>query len=180
MTVANAGELLEAVRTRAGLARALSRHAYGMRRWIDVIGGKLQLFDAPADKALAARLVGDNGRHMLLFRERAQALGDDPDAYTAPPSGEAIYDRLEALDDPAAVAAFALGSLDHFAALISLYRDAADPLTDGVLAEVEADVAEQRRLLGRLADGGAGEARQEAESMYETRELTEVDGYRGA
>ena len=163
--------------TPSALARCLARHAYGMRRWVQVIGGKLALFERPEDLAVAARLVGDNARHMALFRERAAALGADPDAYRAPPAGEAIYDRLEELADPTEIAAFALGSLDHFAELLSVYREAADADTAAVIEQVAADVREHRALLGPLA-GGAGEGlRAEAGRMYEDRERVEVPGY---
>ena len=94
MSLANAAELRDVVADPRALGCAFARHAYGMRRWVDLIGAKLALFSDPQAKALAARLVGDNARHMLIFRERAVALGYEPDSYRAPGEGEAFYERL--------------------------------------------------------------------------------------
>ncbi len=54
--------------------------------------------DPEAQGAASRTLVADNARHMLLFRERAAAHGVDPDAYTCPDEGEAIYERIDELD----------------------------------------------------------------------------------
>lgn len=179
MTIANSDELRGVLAVPPALGRCLARHAYGMHRWVVQIGRKLELFERPEDLAVAARLVGDNARHMLLLRERASALGADPDGYRAPREGEAIYDRLEELTDPANIAAFALGSLDHFRALLLIYRGVADGTTAAVIDQVLADVEEHRGLLRGLL-GGSGEAhRAEAEGLYEARELVEVEGYAG-
>jgi hypothetical protein len=177
MTLANAEELREVVSEPRGLARALARHAYGMRCWVDLIGARLALFEEPEAKALAARLVADNARHMLLFREQAAALGADPDAYRVPPEGEAIYDRLAELEDAREIAAFALGSLEHFGELLAAYRTAADPASAGVIDSVAADVDEHRAALRRLLGGDPGSLRLEAKRMYEARELVEVGSY---
>lgn len=177
MTVANAGQVRAALCEPSALGGAFARHAYGMRRWVDQIGRKLELFVRPEAKALAARLVGDNARHMLLFRERAGALGIDPDSYRAPVEGEAIYERLERLTDPVDIAAFALGSLDHFSELLAVYRSPADGESAAVIEQVAADVEEHRALLRSLLGGEGEQLRREAERLYEARELVEVEGY---
>jgi hypothetical protein len=177
MTLANPEELREAVSEPRGLANALARHAYGMRCWVDLIGARLALFEEPEGKALAARLVADNARHMLLFRERAAALGAHPDTYRAPAEGEAIYERLAELGDAREIAAFALGSLEHFGELLSVYRSAADPESASAIDRVAADVDEHRAGLRRLLGEDPGDLRHEAERMYEARELVEVGSY---
>ena len=177
MTLANAAELRTTLSGPRALGRVFARHAYGMRCWVDEIGRKLASFEEPEAKALAARLVGDNARHMLLFRERSVALGVDADAYRAPEEGEAIYDRLRELTDPVAIAAFALGSLDHFGELLDVYGSAADGENARVIERVAADVEEHRALLRSLLADRGGEPRREAERLYESRELVEVGLY---
>ena len=63
---------------------------------------------------------------MNLFRARALAHGVDPDAYVAPPEGEAIYERIEVIDDFDELVAYAAGSLDHFGQLLDAYAAGAD------------------------------------------------------
>jgi hypothetical protein len=75
VTVANVEELRRTLGQPSALARCLARHAYGMRRCVQLIGGQLALVVRPGDLAVAARLVGDNARHMLLFRECRALLG---------------------------------------------------------------------------------------------------------
>ena len=178
MALANAEELRTTLTgSPHALGRVFARHAYGMRSWVDQIGRKLSLFERPEAKATAARIVGDNARHMLLFRERAAALGIDPDAYRVPPEGEAIYERLEQLVDPAEIAAFALGSLEHFSELLAAYRGAAHGESAAVIDAVAADVDEHRAALRALLRGEPEERRREAERLYEARELAEVRSY---
>lgn len=177
MSVSNAEEMARVLREPRALGACLARHAYGMRCWVVLIGRTLERFEQPGDLAVAARLVGDNARHMLLFRERAMALGVDPDGYRAPPEGEAIYARLEALIDTGEMAAFALGSLDHFGELLAIYRDVADVRTTAVIDEVRADVDLHRALLGGLTGARGHALRLEAQALYEARELVEVARY---
>jgi hypothetical protein len=178
MSVANADELGGVLAAPGALGRCLARHAFGMRCWVELVGRALGRFERPADLAVAARLVGDNARHMLLFRERAIALGADPDAYRAPPAGAAIYERLEGLEEASSMAALALGSLDHFSELLSIYRSVADRGTSAVIDEVRADVDLHRALLGGLVGAGGHALRAEAQRLYRARELVEVKGYR--
>lgn len=178
MSVANAEELRSVLVEREALGRCLARHAFGMRCWVELIGRTLGRFEHPVDLAVAARLVGDNARHMLLFRSRAVALGVDPDEYRAPPVGAVIYERLEGLTDSKDMTAFALGSLDHFGELLHIYRSVADDDTSAAIDQVLADVDEHRALLGGLLGGRGGVLRAEAELLYRERELLEVEGYR--
>ena len=80
----------------------------------------------PPTRRCSPTLVATNARHMMLFRERAAANGTDPDAYTCPDEGEAIYDRIPELYGADELVGYALGSLDHFAELLAVYRAAAD------------------------------------------------------
>jgi hypothetical protein len=148
-----------------------------MRCWVELFGRTLGRFESPEDLAVAARLVGDNARHMLLFRERASALGADPDGYRAPRAGAVIYERLEGLGESRDMAAFALGSLDHFSELLAIYRGVADRGTSFAIDEVRADVELHRALLGGLAGHGGHALRAEAQRLYEEREPIEVRGY---
>src|SRR6186997_1223144 len=125
MALENVSELSEVLAERARLGRVFARHAYGMRAWDDLFSARVPAVEDPDAKALLAQLVADNARHMLLFRERAVAHGIDPDAYACPPEGEAIYERIPELGTLDELAGYALGSLDHFAQLLGVYRAAA-------------------------------------------------------
>src|SRR5918912_1369129 len=94
MALQNADELARVLDRSAHLGPVFARHAYGMRAWVDLFSAHVADLPDPADKALLAALVAVNARHMLLFRERARALGTDPDAYACPDEGEAIYERI--------------------------------------------------------------------------------------
>lgn len=180
MPLANAAELRDIVADPRALGCAFARHAYGMRRWVDLIGAKLALFSDPEAKALAANLVGDNARHMLIFRARATALGYEPDAYRAPHEGEAIYDRLERLDDPVEITAFALGSLDHFGELLAIYRSGADAESAAAIDRVADDVEAHRTALRARLPARSGDLQAEAGRLYEARELIEAGVYAGS
>src|SRR5438477_11771201 len=134
MALENVSELSRVLAERERLGKVFARHAYGMRAWVDLFSARVPAVGDPAAKALLARLVADNARHMNLFRERAIAHGVDPDAYLAPIEGEALYERLDELTDLREVEAFALGSLDHFAELLAIYAAAA---RDGHCAAIE-------------------------------------------
>ena len=131
----------------------------------------------PDDKALLAGLIAVNARHMLLFRERAAANGTDPDAYTCPDEGEAIYDRIPGLSGAGELVGYALGSLDHFAELLTVYRGAADG--------DDAEAIDTRPRRRRPRAGGAARPRRrrrrglaaEAHELYRVRELAEVPRY---
>ena len=113
---------------------------------------------------------------MNLFRARAIAHGVDPDAYVAPPEGEAIYERIEIIDDFDELVAYAAGSLDHFGQLLDTYAAGAE-------GEDAATIADRRRrqrprpAAPRRADGMAAAAQRrelDAHELYRRRELVET------
>jgi hypothetical protein len=71
------------------IGKVFARHAYGMRRWVDLFAARVPLTPDPQAKQLLAEIVAANARHMNLFRARAIAHGVDPDAYVAPRSTSA-------------------------------------------------------------------------------------------
>jgi hypothetical protein len=177
MALENAAELAEVLRRRERLGRIFARHAYGMRAWVDLFSGRVAAIEAPEVKALVATLVADNARHMMLFRERAIAYGIDPDAYAAPAEGEVIYERISELDALDDALGYALGSLDHFEQLLSVYRDAATGDDLAVIEAVRADVTGMRRTLRGLVGPDAARFAAEAHELYRLRELVETPTY---
>ena len=177
MALDNAGELETVLRSRERLGRVFARHAYGMRAWVDLFSARVPAVADPEAKALIAELVADNARHMLAFRERAAAHGVDPDAYVCPPEGEAIYDRIDELTSLEDLLGYALGSLDHFDALLGVYLGAAGPEDAEVVAEVRADVARMRERLRPLVGPAAERLAGEAHELYRVRELAETPTY---
>jgi hypothetical protein len=177
MALENAAELEHILRAdERRLGRVFARHAYGMRAWVDLFSARIPGVEDPEVKALLATLVADNARHMLLFRERAQAHGVDPDAYGCPPEGEAIYERIPLLAGTEELAGYALGSLDHFGQLLGVYGRTAAPADRIAIAAVAADVERMREALRPLAAGGGAQAA-EAHERYRVRELAETPRY---
>ena len=177
MTLANADELLAVLEgdpDRIGVVFA--RHAYGMRRWVDLFAARVPGEPDPEAKQLLAELVANNARHMNLFRARALAHGVDPDAYVVPPEGEVIYERIEEMADLHALTGYAAGSLDHFAQLLATYAAAARGADAEVIAAVTADNDAARRRLAPLAAGAESRAA-EAHELYRRRELVETGAY---
>src|SRR5579875_832046 len=145
--VQNRSELEEALRGRLGAAFA--RHAYGMRRWVELFAARLPSITDPEIHRLVAQIVADNASHAELFRRRALAHGVDPDGYRCSPEGEAVYARLEPLELREALA-YALGSLEHFAELLDLYAGLAEDEADrAVLEQVR---SENERSIARLRE----------------------------
>ena len=162
----------------ARLGQVFARHAYGMLRWVDLFSARVALTPDPAAKELLAGIVAANARHMNLFRSRALAHGVDPDAYEAPREGEAIYERLDELDDFDDVVAYSQGSLDHFDQLLAVYAETAAGEDAAVIAAVRADNDAARGLLEPLALVGAvAGAGAEAHELYRRRELVETELY---
>jgi hypothetical protein len=113
---------------------------------------------------------------MNLFRARALAHGIDPDAYVAPPEGDAIYERIEVIGDLAELIAYAAGSLDHFGQLLDAYAAGAAGDDAATIALVAADNDAARARLTALmthAHSAAGEAHE----LYRRRELVETGLY---
>ena len=180
MALQNADELAVVLDRADHLGPVFARHAYGMRAWVDLFSAHVAGLPDPADKALLATLVAVNARHMLLFRDRAAAHGTDPDAYVCPDEGEAIYVRIPELSGADELVGYALGSLDHFAELLTVYRGAADGTDAEAIDGVRADVDRARaELRDRAGDDGEAFAA-EAHELYRVRELAEVPRYEHA
>jgi len=177
MTLANDDELAAVLGDRELLGKVFARHAYGMRRWVDLFAARIAAA-SPADKELVAGLVADNARHMNLFRARAVAHGVDPDAYVCPPEGEVIYERIAALATLDECTGYALGSLDHFEQLLAVYRDAANGADAEAIDAVRSDVARARAQLRQRVTSAAAVARlDEAHELYRVREIAETPLY---
>jgi hypothetical protein len=172
----NRAELDAVLRRPKGLGRVLARHAYGMGRWVDLFAVRIPAVSDPRLKELVARLVADNARHMVLFRDRAVVHGVDPDTYRCPPAGAVIYERLAELDLDQSIG-YALGSLEHFAELLAAYSNAADgddaEVIDTVRAETQQTIALLRPLVAEVSSPLAGEAHE----RYRRRELIETPLY---
>jgi hypothetical protein len=177
MALDNAHELSAVLVSGERLGTVFARHAYGMRAWVDLFSVRVPAIADPQLKALVATLVADNARHMLLFRERAAALGVDPDAYACPPEGEAIYERIPELGSPDELLGYALGSLEHFAELLSVYRAAAGEADAAAIDRVRADVARMRAELRARSGPAAPRLVAEAHERYRVRELVETPRY---
>lgn len=172
----NRSELEQVLSDPDVLGAVFARHAYGMRRWVELFSQRIPQIDDPYVTALVAEIVATNARHTVMFRERAIAHGVDPDAYVCPPEGEQIYEQLEPLrgDD---TLAYALGSLEHFADLLAVYAEAAVDSDDAaVLSTVRAD---NDAALARLREftRPAGPAAAAAHELYRLRELAETPLY---
>src|ERR671928_1357602 len=169
MALQNADELAVVLDRADHLGPVFARHAYGMRAWVDLFSAHVAGLEDPADKTLLATLIATNARHMMLFRERAAANGADPDAYVCPDEGEAIYERIPALRGADALVGYALGSLDHFAELLAVYREAADGADAEAIDTVRADVDDARAQLRERAGDAAVRLADEAHERYRVR-----------
>ena len=161
---------------RGRLGAAFARHAYGMRRWVDLFAVRIPEIRDAYLAELVAEIVHNNARHARLFRERAIEHGIDPDMYVCPPEGEATYDGMPHNTDE--TLAYALGSLEHFGDLLAVYAEVADSLADAeVLAGVRADndraIAQLRELVGQDVSSAAATAHE----LYRVRELAEAPLY---
>jgi hypothetical protein len=177
MALQNADELAQVLDRADHLGPVFARHAYGMRAWVDLFSAHVGGLPDPADKTLLAALIATNARHMMLFRERAAATGTDPDAYACPDEGEVIYDRIPQLAGPDELVGYALGSLDHFAELLAVYRAAAGGADAAAIDTVRADVDDARAQLRARAGADAQALAAEAHERYRVRELAEVPRY---
>ncbi|MBV9917517.1 MAG: hypothetical protein JO153_13515 [Solirubrobacterales bacterium] len=172
----NRSELEQMLRGPGSLGAVFARHAYGMRRWVELFAVRLpQIADAQLTE-LVASIVCLNAKHTVLFRERALAHGVNPDAYVCPPEGQLIYERMAPLDAQQTLA-YALGSLEHFADLLAVYAEVARDQRDAeVLAAVRADndrsIARLREVVGHPAGPSAA-----AHELYRLRELAETPLY---
>jgi hypothetical protein len=177
--LANRDELLDVLTgDPRRIGKVFARHAYGMRRWVDLFSIRIPLTADPDAKQLLAELVATNARHMNLFRIRAIAHGVDPDAYVAPPEGDAIYERIEVIDDFDELVAYAAGSLDHFGQLLDAYAATATGEDAVTIAIVAADnEAALQRLLALMSEPHSASG--DAHELYRRRELVETGLYVG-
>src|SRR5262245_34298776 len=172
----NRAELEEVLRRPLGLGRALARHAYGMGRWVDLFAARIPAIRDPRLKELVARVVADNARHAVLFSDRALAHGVDPDAYSCPPEGELIYQRLAELDIEQSLA-YALGSLEHFAELLAAYAAGSEGNDAEVIGTVRSETDLTIALLRPLIESETSSLAAEAHERYRRRELVETPLY---
>jgi hypothetical protein len=177
--LANRDELLEVLGDDPRrIGKVFARHAYGMRRWVDLFSVRIPLTSDAQAKQLLAEVVAANARHMNLFRARAIAHGVDPDAYVAPPEGEAIYERIEVIEDFDELVAYAAGSLDHFGQLLDAYAASADGDDAETIAIVSADNDVARERLAAIMSRPHSAAF-DAHELYRLRELVETGLYVG-
>jgi hypothetical protein len=172
----NRSELEQVLRGPASLGTVFARHAYGMRRWVELFAVRIPEIEDAHLTELVAAIVSLNAKHTVLFRERALTHGVDPDAYVCPPEGAVIYERMAPLSADETLA-YALGSLEHFADLLAVYAEVASDERDiAVLAEVHADndrsIARLRAVVGQPAAPAA-----DAHELYRVRELAETPLY---
>ncbi len=160
------------------IGKVFARHAYGMRRWVDLFSARVPLTDDPDAKQLLAEIVAANARHMNLFRARAIAHGVEPDAYVAPPEGEAIYERIEVIENFDELVAYAAGSLDHFGQLLDTYAARATGEDAVTIAIVTADNDLARERLATVMSRPHSAAF-DAHELYRLRELVETGLYVG-
>lgn len=147
MSIRNPERFREALSNPKGLARAFSRHTYGMLSWVDLFGMKLKSIKGIELKLITSRIIADNAKHAMLFSERARELGENPEKYKPPQIGQKIYDILESYTDPIDEFAYAWGSLTHFSALLDIYRSVADPKSREIIEKVQRDVQEHLGIL---------------------------------
>ncbi len=178
MALQNRDELSSLLGGEVRLGWVFARHAYGMRAWVELFSPRVADIHDPELAALVSRVVRDNARHAEMFAARARAHGVDPDAYECPPEGEAIYLRLDELAEADEVVGYALGSLDHFEELLSVYAGVAEwPEDAAVIAEVRDDTTVARLALRSLAGPAAARLADEAHELYRLRELAETPLY---
>ena len=186
MSIRNSEELKQVLSDPKRLARAFSRHSYGMRAWVDLFTDKAKSVGDPEIKRMMEQVASDNEKHAALFSERARELGETPETYKPPEIGQRIYDILEDYDDVFDDFAYAWGSLIHFSELLSLYHSVADPESQAVIEQVEDDVVRHLSYLeeyfAKNADTPEKKERAReviavADKIYADREDEEIKWY---
>jgi len=186
VSIRNPEELKEVLSDPKRLARAFSRHTYGMNAWVDLFTEKLKTVDDPDIRNVMEQVVADNKKHSKLFSDRARELGETPETYKPPEIGQRIYDILETYDSVFDDFAYAWGSLIHFSALLSLYHSVADPESKAVIEQVEDDVIKHLSYLEEYFTANAdtpekkeraGEIVEVADNIYADREEEEIKWY---
>lgn len=186
MSIRDPGKLKEVLSDPKRLAKAFSRHTYGMLAWVDLFGDKLKSIKGLDDKLIVTKVIADNAKHAKLFSDRARELGEEPETYKPPEIGQKIYDILETYDNTLDDFAYAWGSLIHFSSLLSLYHSIADPQSQSVIEQVEDDVIGHLSYLEKYfethADTLEKRARAQeivniADKIYADREDEEIKWY---
>ena len=186
MSIRNPDKLKKVLSDPKRLAKAFSRHTYGMLAWVDLFGGKLKFIEDLDTKLVAARIIADNAKHAKLFRDRARELGEKPETYAPPEIGQRIYDILESYNDTFDEFAYAWGSLIHFSSLLDLYHGVADPKSQKVIEEVRNDVRAHLGYLEKYFELNSGtpekqrraeEVKMVADKIYADREDEEIKWY---
>jgi len=186
MSVRNPERLRKVLSDPKRLARAFSRHRYGMHAWVDLFGAKLKSIGDTDVKLVAAGIIADNARHAKLFSDRARELGETPGTYVPPRIGQEIYDILESYTDTFDELAYAWGSLVHFSELLDIYYSAADEGSRPVIEEVRKDVARHLKELEHYFERNADtpekkerveEIKSVADRIYADREDVEIEWY---
>ena len=186
MSIHNPEKLKEVLSDPKRLARAFSRHTYGMLAWVDLFGSKLKSVKDLEMKLVVARIIADNAKHAKLFSDRAKELRGKPEAYKPPQIGQRIYDILEAYEDPFDDFAYAWGSLIHFSSLLDIYESVADSKSREVIKEVQKDVREHLKILEKYFEINANspekrkraeEIKMVADRIYTDREDEEIRWY---
>jgi bacterioferritin (cytochrome b1) len=186
MSIRNPEKLKEVLSDPKRLARAFSRHAYGMIAWVDLFGGKLKSFRNIETKLVVSRIIADNAKHAKLFWDKAKELGEKPETYRPPQIGQKIYDVLQAYQDPFDDLAYARGSLIHFSSLLDMYHSVADSKSREIVEEIQRDINEHLKLLEKYFEANANtperkkraeEVKTVADKIYTDREDEEMKWY---
>jgi hypothetical protein len=186
MSIRNPEKLKEVLSDPKRLAKAFSRHTYGMLAWVDLFGDKLKTVQGLDNKLIITKVIADNARHAKLFSDRARELGQTPETYRPPEIGQKIYDILETYDNTFDDFAYARGSLIHFSALLSLYHSVADPQSRHVIEQVEGDVIGHLNYLEKYFEANADTPKKKkraqeiinvADKIYADREDEEIKLY---
>lgn len=186
MSIRNPERLREVLSNPKGLARAFSRHTYGMLSWVDLFGTKLKTTKGIEMKLITTRIIADNAKHAKLFYDRARELSENPEKYKPRQIGQKIYDILESYTDPIDGFAYAWGSLIHFSALLDIYRGVADPKSREIIEKVQSDVQEHLGIIMHYFDNEElnaerrrriEEVKMTADKIYTDREDEEIKWY---
>jgi hypothetical protein len=186
MSIRNPDKLRKVLSDPKRLAKAFSRHTYGMLAWVDLFGGKLKSIRDIDTKFIAARIIADNAKHAKLFSGRAKELGETPETYSPPEIGQKIYDILESYKEPFDEFAYAWGSLIHFSSLLDLYYSVADPKSRDIIEEAGNDVRAHLDYLEKYFELNADtpekqkraeEIKMVADKIYADREDEEIKWY---
>ena len=93
MSIRDPEKLKEILSDPKRLAKAFSRHTYGMLAWVDLFGDKLKTIKGLDDKLVVTKVIADNAKHAKLFSDRALVVSLD-DQGERPGS---IYGRRQSL-----------------------------------------------------------------------------------